>query len=84
MAAEFAAEKIRFNVINPVVGETGMTLDFMGGQDTPEIRKKFLATIPLGRFSTPLDIANAALFLASDEAEFITGVVFEVDGGRTV
>jgi 3-oxoacyl-[acyl-carrier protein] reductase len=84
MAAEFAGEKIRFNVINPVVGETGMTLDFMGGQDTPEIRKKFLATIPLGRFSTPLDIANAALFLASDEAEFITGACLEVDGGRCV
>jgi len=84
IAAEFAAEKIRVNVINPVVGETGMTLDFMGGQDTPELRKKFLATIPLGRFSTPLDIANAALFLASDEAEFITGACLEVDGGRCV
>jgi 3-oxoacyl-[acyl-carrier protein] reductase len=84
MAAEFAPEKIRVNIINPVVGETGMTLDFMGGRDTPEIRKKFLATIPLGRFSTPLDIANAALFLASDEAEFITGACLEVDGGRCV
>jgi 3-oxoacyl-[acyl-carrier protein] reductase len=84
MAAEFAFDKIRVNVINPVVGETGMTLDFMGGKDTPEIRQKFLATIPLGRFSTPLDIANAALFLASDEADFITGACLEVDGGRCV
>jgi 3-oxoacyl-[acyl-carrier protein] reductase len=84
MAAEFAADKIRVNVINPVVGETGMTLDFMGGKDTPEIRQKFLATIPLGRFSTPLDIANAAVFLASEEAGFITGACLEVDGGRCV
>lgn len=83
MAVELAGDKIRVNALNPVIGETGLTAEFMGG-DTPELRKQFLATIPLGRMSTPLDIANAALFLASDEAEFITGVCLEVDGGRCV
>jgi 3-oxoacyl-[acyl-carrier protein] reductase len=70
--------------VNPVIGETGLIEQFMGMADTPENRKKFLATIPLGRLSTPMDIAKAALFLASDDAEFITGVEFPVDGGRTV
>ncbi len=83
MAAELAPEGIRVNAINPVIGETGLTEDFMGG-DTPELREKFIATIPLGRMSTPLDVANAALYLASDEAEFITGVALEVDGGRCI
>lgn len=58
--------------------------EFMGCEDTPDNRRRFLATIPLGRFSTPQDIANAALYLASDEAEFITGVCLEVDGGRCI
>jgi 3-oxoacyl-[acyl-carrier protein] reductase len=84
MAAELGPDKIRVNVINPVIGETGLLEMFMGMPDTPENRKKFLAGIPLGRFSRPLDIANAALFLASDEAEFITGTCVEVDGGRCV
>jgi 3-oxoacyl-[acyl-carrier protein] reductase len=84
MAAEFGPENIRVNVINPVIGLTGLALEFMGGADTPEIRQKFLSTIPLGRFSTPFDIANAALFLASDEAAFITGACLDVDGGRCV
>lgn len=75
---------IRVNCINPVMGETGLLSEFMGMEDTPENRKKFLATIPLGRLSTPQDIANAALYLTSDEAEFITGVALEVDGGRCV
>jgi 3-oxoacyl-[acyl-carrier protein] reductase len=70
--------------VNPVIGETGLLSEFMGVEDTPENRKRFLAGIPLGRFSTPQDIANAALYLASDEAEFITGVCLEVDGGRCV
>lgn len=83
MAVELAPVKIRVNVIAPVAGETPLLATFMG-QDTPEIRAKFIATIPLGRFSTPRDIANAALFLASDEAAFITGTVLEVDGGRCV
>ena len=61
-----------------------MTVEFMGGEDTPEIRQKFIDTIPLGRMSRPLDVANAALYLASDEAEFITGVCLNVDGGRCI
>ncbi len=84
MAAELGPDKIRVNVINPVIGETGLLEMFMGMPDTPENRKKFVATIPLGRMSKPTDIANAALFLASDEAEFVTGVCLEVDGGRCV
>lgn len=84
LSLELAPDKIRVCAINPVIGETGLMETFMGMPDTPENRKKFLATIPLGRFSTPLDIANAALFLASDEAAFLTGVCLEVDGGRCV
>jgi 3-oxoacyl-[acyl-carrier protein] reductase len=84
MAVELAPDRIRVCTINPVAGETALLSEFMGGQDTPEIRAKFVATIPLGRLSRPLDIANAALYLASDEAEFITGVCLEVDGGRCV
>jgi 3-oxoacyl-[acyl-carrier protein] reductase len=83
MAVELAPKKIRVNCLCPVAGETGMLAQFMG-EDTPELRAKFRATIPLGRLSTPLDIANAALYLASDEAAFITGVALEVDGGRCI
>jgi 3-oxoacyl-[acyl-carrier protein] reductase len=84
MAAELGPDRIRVNVINPVIGETGLLEMFMGMPDTPENRRKFVATIPLGRMSKPMDIANAALFLASDEAQFITGACLEVDGGRCV
>ena len=84
LAVELAPLNVRVNGIAPVIGETGLLETFMGMPDTPENRKKFLATIPLGRFSKPRDIANAALYLASDEAEFITGVILEVDGGRCV
>ena len=84
MAAELAPDGIRVNAVNPVIGETGLTLEFMGGVDDPKIREKFLSTIPLRRMSTPADIANAALFLASDEADLITGVCLEVDGGRCI
>ena len=83
MAAEQAPDNIRVVAINPVIGETGLTAAFMGG-DTPELRAKFTATIPLGRMSRPGDVANAALYLASDEAEFITGACLDVDGGRSV
>ena len=83
MAVELAPDKIRVNAICPVIGETGLTAEFMGG-DSPELRAKFIATIPLGRMSQPRDIAAASLFLASDEAEFLTGVALEVDGGRCV
>lgn len=84
MAAELAPDRIRVNCVAPVIGATGLLEQFMGVPDTPENRARFLATIPLGRMSTPRDIANACLYLASDEADFITGVVFEVDGGRCV
>ena len=83
MAVELAPDKIRVNVVNPVAGETPLLAKFMGS-DTPEIRAKFVSTIPLGRFSQPVDIANACLYLASDEADFITGACIEVDGGRCV
>jgi 3-oxoacyl-[acyl-carrier protein] reductase len=84
LAVDLAPDGIRVNVICPVMGATGLLEQFMGMPDTPENRKKFLATIPLGRLSTPLDVARAALWLASDDAEFITGVELPVDGGRTV
>lgn len=84
MAVELGPDNIRVNAICPVIGETGLTSQFMGVPDTPENRAKFVATIPLGRFSTPRDIANAAVFLASDAADFLTGMEFPVDGGRTV
>ena len=83
MAIELAPKNIRVNCLCPVAGETGMLAQFMG-EDTPELRAKFRASIPLGRLSTPLDVANAALWLVSDEAEFITGVALEVDGGRCI
>jgi 3-oxoacyl-[acyl-carrier protein] reductase len=83
MAVELAPDKIRVVAINPVVSATGMLAQFLG-KDTPEIRAKFVATIPMGRMSTPRDIANTALFLCSDEAEFLTGVCVEVDGGRCI
>jgi 3-oxoacyl-[acyl-carrier protein] reductase len=84
MAAELAAKKIRVNAINPVIGETGMIIEFMGMPDTPENRAKFIGGIPLGRFSKPSDIANAAVFLADPASEFITGIAIEVDGGRCI
>lgn len=83
MAVELAPAKVRVNAINPVIGETGLTSAFMGG-DTPELRAKFVSSIPLGRMSTPADIANAALYLVSDEASLVTGVCLEVDGGRCI
>jgi 3-oxoacyl-[acyl-carrier protein] reductase len=84
MAVELAPRKIRVNAINPVIGETGLIEQFMGMPDTPENRAKFVAGIPLGRFSRPTDIANAAVFLADPASEFITGVAIEVDGGRCI
>jgi 3-oxoacyl-[acyl-carrier protein] reductase len=83
MAVELAPHGIRVNALNPVAGETPALKTFMG-EDTPEIRATFLATIPLGRFSTPADIGNAAAFLCSPEASMITGVAMEVDGGRCI
>ncbi len=84
MAAELAPLKIRVNAINPVMGETGLLSEFLPGEDTDEARQAIIKTIPLGRLSRPLDIAKACAFLASDEADFITGVCLEVDGGRCV
>lgn len=84
LAVELAPDKIRVNGLAPVIGNTALLETFMGLPDTPENRAKFVATVPWGRLSEPEDVANAALFLASDEAEFLTGVIVEVDGGRTV
>ena len=84
MAVELAPDRIRVNCIAPVIGATAMLSDFMGLPDTPENRARFIATIPWGRISEPADVANAALFLSEDAAEFVTGVVLEVDGARTV
>ena len=83
MAVELAPDRVRVNCIAPVAGETPLLATFMG-EDTPEKRAAFKATIPWGRLSTPQDIANAALFLCSDDADMITGVVLEVDGGRCI
>lgn len=84
MAVELAPDNIRVCGIAPVMGQTGLLETFMGVPDTPDNRKKFVATIPLGRMSQPRDIANAALHLASDDSDFLTGLILEVDGGRCV
>lgn len=84
MAIELGPDNIRVNAICPVLGETALLEEFMGIKDTPENRAGFLATIPLGRFTKPADVARAAVFLASDEAEFLTGVELPVDGGRII
>ena len=84
MAVELAPDNIRVCGIAPVIGQTALLETFMGVPDTPENRAKFLGTIPLGRMSQPRDIANAALHLASDDADFLTGLIMEVDGGRCV
>lgn len=83
MAVELAPLGIRVNAINPVAGETPLLKSFMG-EDTPEMRARFLSTIPLGRFSTPEDMGHAACYLCSDEASMVTGVCLEVDGGRCI
>ncbi|ETX14870.1 3-ketoacyl-ACP reductase [Roseivivax halodurans JCM 10272] len=83
MAVELAPVGIRVNALAPVAGETPLLKRFLG-EDTPEMRAKFLATIPLGRFSTPEDMGSAALYLCSDEASMVTGTVLEVDGGRCI
>ena len=83
MAVELAPFNVRVNSLAPVAGETPLLKSFLG-EDTPEKRNAFLSTIPLGRFSTPKDLANAACFLCSDEASMITGTILEVDGGRCI
>ena len=85
MAAELGPDNIRVNCINPVFNpDTGLAAEFAGGPVDDAARARFLASIPLGRFSTALDVANAALYLASDEAAFISGTCIEVDGARCV
>ncbi len=84
MAAELGPDNIRVNVVCPVMGATGLIEQFLGVADTPENRAKIVAGIPLGRMSTPQDVANATLYLASDSSAFITGVELPVDGGRTI
>lgn len=83
MAIELAPHGVRVNALNPVAGETPLLKSFMG-EDTPEIRQKFLSTIPMGRFSQPEDLGQAAVFLCSDAASLITGVALEIDGGRCI
>ncbi|MCY4304889.1 MAG: glucose 1-dehydrogenase [Aestuariivita sp.] len=84
LAVELASDRIRVCCLAPVMGVTALLETFMGMPDTPENREKFLPTIPLGRLCEPEDMANAALYLASDEANFISGIILEVDGGRTI
>ena len=85
MAGEFGKDRIRVNCVNPVFSpETALSADFAGGSVSEDAKARFLATIPLGRFSTPLDVANACLYLASDEASLVSGVCIEVDGARCV
>ncbi len=84
LALELARENIRVCVVNPMIGETAMLEQFMGMPDTPENRQRFLARIPLGRFTKPADVAGAAVYLTSDEAGFLTGVCLDVDGGRNI
>jgi 3-oxoacyl-[acyl-carrier protein] reductase len=83
MAIELAPAGIRVNAINPVAGDTPLLATFMG-EDTPEVRARFLASIPIGRFSTPADMGAAAAFLCSDDASMVTGIAMEVDGGRCI
>ena len=83
MAVELAPFGVRVNALNPVAGETPLLTSFMG-EDTPEMRAKFLSTIPLGRFSTAEDMGNAACYLCSEEASMVTGVCMQVDGGRCI
>jgi 3-oxoacyl-[acyl-carrier protein] reductase len=84
MAVELAPDGIRVNAICPVMGATAMLADFMGVPDTPENRARFTASIPLGRLCEPHDVANVAVFLASDASEFLTGIEMPVDGGRVI
>ncbi|WP_295549197.1 SDR family oxidoreductase [uncultured Pseudacidovorax sp.] len=84
LALELARHGVRVNAVNPMIGETAMLADFMGVEDTPANRERFLSRIPLGRFTRPADVASAAAFLASDEASYLTGVCLDVDGGRNI
>jgi len=84
LAVELAPEGIRANAINPAIADTPLLTTFMGSEDTPENRRRFLASIPLGRLCQPADVANAALFFANPASSFITGVCMEVDGGRCI
>jgi NAD(P)-dependent dehydrogenase (short-subunit alcohol dehydrogenase family) len=84
LALEFARSGVRINAVNPMIGETAMLADFMGMEDTPANRERFLTRIPLGRFTQPADVASAVTFLASDEAGYLTGVCLDVDGGRNI
>lgn len=84
LALEFAKSGVRINAVCPMIGETAMLGDFMGMEDTPVNRERFLMRIPLGRFTRPSDVASAVTFLASDEASYLTGVCLDVDGGRNI
>jgi len=84
LALELATENIRVNALCPVAGDTPMLAEFMGGAESEEARSRFVSSVPMRRLSTPLDVANSAVFLASDEAALLTGVLLPVDGGRSI
>ncbi len=84
LAIELAPDNIRVCAIAPVLGRTGLTEAFLGGPETPEVLDTFVSTIPQGRLCTGDDVASAAVFLASSEANFLTGVILPVDGGRCI
>ncbi|CAN5769065.1 SDR family oxidoreductase [soil metagenome] len=84
MALDFGKDRIRVNCVNPAVGDTGLLASFMGEPDTPQLRERYKSMIPLGRFTTPEDVGNACLYLASDDASFVTGTTIDVDGGRSI
>mgnify|MGYP000146064395 FL=1 len=84
LGLELARDQVRVNAVCPMIGETAMLEQFMGMPDTPDNRQRFLARIPLGRFTRPEDVAEAVVYLASDAASFLTGVCLDVDGGRNI
>lgn len=84
MAVELAPDRIRVKAINPALGETPLLSTFLGGEDTPTARARFMGSIPLGRFCRPEDVANAAVFFADDASDYVTGACLEVDGGRCI
>ncbi|MEY2659434.1 MAG: 4-formylbenzenesulfonate dehydrogenase [Pseudomonadota bacterium] len=84
LALEMAPHGVRVNAVNPMIGETPMMTDFMGMEDTPVNRDRFLMRIPLRRFTRPQDVAQAVAFLASPDSSYLTGVCLDVDGGRNI
>lgn len=85
LAVELARYRIRVNALNPVAADTGFMRGALGLDELPEEnRAALIRGIPLRRLTEPSDVAAAAAFLASDEAEFLTGVCLPIDGGRSI